>query len=90
MTIPVIQYKGFELRSHSSQVFPSFHDPHASGVKRFASIVRIDTLPLCVVSTKRYSTACAGIDRASAVHALSLAMQYGENITNSEMHPEPL
>jgi hypothetical protein len=41
MTIPVVQYKGFELRSYSHQAFPIFHDPYASGAKRFSSTVRI-------------------------------------------------
>jgi hypothetical protein len=90
MAIPVIEYKGFELRSYSHQSFPTFHDPYASGAKRFSSTVRIDTIPTREDSAERYSTVYASADPATAADALGLAMQYGKDIIDKKIHPKPL
>jgi hypothetical protein len=45
MTIPTIEYRGYELRAYSHQVFPLHRDPYAKGRRQFSSFVRIDTVP---------------------------------------------
>ena len=41
MMIPMVEYKGHELRGYAQQTFPTYHDPYASGPRRFSSIVRV-------------------------------------------------
>jgi hypothetical protein len=44
MAIPIVEYRGYELRAYSQQIFPPHGDPFAKGEKRFSAIVQIEAL----------------------------------------------
>jgi hypothetical protein len=39
MTIPTIEYRGYEFSTYSRQEFPLHRDPYAKGPRQFSSIV---------------------------------------------------
>jgi hypothetical protein len=80
MTIPTIEYRGYELRAYSQQVFPLHRDPYAKGAKQFSSVVRIDTVPTEDLHARRYSTVFSAASPARASDAIDLAMQYGKDV----------
>ncbi len=53
--MPAIEHKGFVLRAYSKKIFPTYHDPYASGPKTFSSVVLIDTIPSGAADARRYA-----------------------------------
>lgn len=85
MIIPTIEYRGYELRAYSRQVFPPYGDPFAKGPRRFSSIVRIDTIPSRGASARRYSMLFTGANPTRAGDAIDLAMRYGKDIIDGNV-----
>ncbi|RDJ99560.1 hypothetical protein [Paraburkholderia lacunae] len=85
MTIPTIEYRGYELRAYSHQVFPLHRDPYAKGPRQFSSIVRIDTIPSSEVKARRYATLFDTVSPTTADDAIELAMQYGKDIIDGKV-----
>jgi len=90
MTVPTSEYKGFVLRAYSKKIFPTYHDPYASGPKQFTSVVLIDTIPTSGKSARRYSTAFSNNYPAQSSDAIDLAMEYGKNIIDGRVQAKPL
>jgi hypothetical protein len=90
MAIQVTHYKEYELRSYSQQDFPTHHDPYATGTKHFSSTVRIDTVPFCEGGARRYTTIHKGADPTGAAEARTMATQYGRDIIDCKIQPQPL
>lgn len=90
MTIPTIEYRGYELRAYSHREFPLHRDPYATGLSRFSSVVRIESIQPSNVKPRRYGTVFAGPDPASATDAIDLAMQYGKDIVDGKVHANEL
>lgn len=90
MAIPTCEYKGFVLRAYSTKTFPTHHDPYASGVRTFSSIVRIDSLPPVRITPQRYATVFTDTVPESSGDALDLAMQYGRNIIDGKVSGQKL
>ena len=90
MAIPIIEYKGHELRAYSRHVFPPHGDPFAKGPRRFSSVVRIDSIPSTGAEPRRYATQFAAADPTGSVDALNLAMQYGKDIIDGKVEAPPL
>jgi hypothetical protein len=86
MSIPIIEYKGYELRAYSKQVFPPHRDPYAKGPRVFSSVVRIDDMPPTETSARRYSTQFSAAGPTSSNDAVDLAMQYGKDIVDGTVH----
>lgn len=85
MTIPTIEYKGYELRAYPNQEFPPHRDPYAKGPRQFSSVVRIDTIPSSEVKARRYATLFAAASPTTAGDAIDLAMQYGKDIVDGKI-----
>ncbi|MFM0480752.1 hypothetical protein PQQ81_09500 [Paraburkholderia strydomiana] len=85
MSIPTIEYRGYELRAYSHQVLPLHRDPYAKGPRQFSSFVRIDTIPSSEVKARRYATLLAAVSPATAGAAIDLAMQYGKDIVDGKV-----
>ena len=85
MTIPSIEYKGYELRAYSQQVFPLHRDPYAKGPRQFSSVVGIDTVPSGGLHVRRYSTLFSAASPIQASDAIDLAMQYGKDIVDGKV-----
>jgi hypothetical protein len=90
MTIPTIEYKGFVLRAYSKKIFPTYHDPYASGPKQFTSVVLIDTVPSSGTCARRYSTVFSDSYPPQSSDAIDLAMEYGKNIIDGGVQAKPL
>lgn len=90
MTIPTIEYRGYELRAYSHQVFPLHRDPYAKGRRHFSSFVRIDTIPSREVKARRYATLLGAESPATAGDAIELAMQYGRDIVDGKVEATEL
>jgi hypothetical protein len=85
MTIPTIEYRGYELRAYSHQVFPLHRDPYAKGPRQFSSVVRIDTTPSSEVKARRYATLFDAVSPATVGAAIDVAMQYGTDIIDGKV-----
>jgi hypothetical protein len=85
MTIPTTEYRGYELRAYSHQVFPLHRDPYAKGPRQFSSVVRIDTIPSSEIEARRYATLFDAASPATAGDAIELAMQYGHDIVDGKI-----
>ncbi|WP_341312677.1 hypothetical protein WN982_14590 [Paraburkholderia sp. IMGN_8] len=85
MTIPTIEYRGYELRAYSHQVFPLHRAPYAKGPRQFSSIVRIDTIPSSEVKARRYATLFDTVSPTTADDAIDLAVQYGKDIVDGKV-----
>ncbi len=85
MTIPTIEYRGYELRAYSQQEFPLHRDPYAKGPRRFSSVVRIDTGQPSEGRARRYATLFATTSPTTAGAAIDLAMQYGKDIVDGKI-----
>ncbi|MDR7010032.1 MULTISPECIES: hypothetical protein [Paraburkholderia] len=85
MTIPTIEYRGYELRAYSHQVFPLHRDPYAKGPRQFSSVVRIDTIPFSEVKARRFATLFDAGSPTSAGDAIEVAMQYGKDIVDGKV-----
>jgi len=90
MTIPTIAYKGFELRAYATKIFPTYHDPYASGPKQFSSVVLIDTIPSGSTSARRYATEFHDGYPSRIIDATDLAMQYGKGIIDGQIQARQL
>ncbi|MGN8135207.1 hypothetical protein ACTJLC_10810 [Paraburkholderia sp. 22099] len=90
MTIPAIEYRGYELRAYSHQVFPLHRDPYAKGPRQFSSFVRIDTIPSSEVKVRRYATLFDAVSPATVGAAIDLAMQYGKDIVDGKVEATEL
>jgi hypothetical protein len=90
MTIPTATYNGHELRAYASQQFPPFGDPYAKGVRRFSSVVRIDTIPFSEADARRYSTVFDAVSPATFDDAIGLAMQFGKDIVDGKVQAAAL
>jgi hypothetical protein len=90
MIIPITTYNGHELRAYAHQQFPPFDDPYAKGARRFASVVRIDTVPSNEADARRYSTVFDGVSPASYDAAINLAMQFGKDIVDGKVQATAL
>ncbi|SAL83412.1 hypothetical protein AWB67_06398 [Caballeronia terrestris] len=90
MTIPTIEYRGYDLRAYSHQEFPLHRDPYAKGVRRFSSVGRIDSIHPSNVKPRRYGTVFAETDSANATDAIDLAMQYGKDIVEGKVQAKEL
>jgi hypothetical protein len=84
MSIPTIEYKGFMLSAYSKKLFPTYHDPYASGPKRFSSVVMIDTIPSSGICARRYSTVFPDNYPTRSSDAIDLALQYGKDILDGK------
>ncbi|GGD91236.1 hypothetical protein [Caballeronia grimmiae] len=85
MTIPTIEYRGYELGAYSHQVFPLHRDPYAKGPRQFSSFVRIDTIPSSEAKARRYATLFDVVSPATMGAAIDLAMQYGKDIVDGKV-----
>lgn len=85
MTIPTIEYRGYVLRAYSQKLFPTYHDPYASGPKKFSSVVFIDSIPPHGDSARRYATPSPAVCPANRGDAIDLAMQYGKSIIDGQV-----
>jgi hypothetical protein len=90
MTIPTIEYKGYELRACSHQEFPLHRDPYAEGPRKFSSVVRIDTIASSEIKARRYATLFATASPTTAGDAIDLAMQYGKDIVDGNVQASGL
>jgi hypothetical protein len=90
MTIPTIEYRGYELRAYSHQEFPLHRDPYAKGARRFSSVVGIDAIPSTGASLRRYSTLFGGASPTNARDAIELAMQFGKDIVDGKVQASEL
>jgi hypothetical protein len=85
MAIPIVEYRGYELRAYSQQIFPPHGDPFAKGEKRFSAIVQIDAVPADAATSKRYSPVLKGAETASPEAAIEVAMRYGRDIIDGKV-----
>jgi hypothetical protein len=95
MTIPAIEYRGYELRAYFYQKFPSHRDlyakgPRAKGPRRFSSVVRIDTIKPGETKAKRYATLFITASPTTAADAIDLAMQYSNDIVDGNVQASAL
>jgi hypothetical protein len=90
MTIPTIEYRGYELRAYSHQEFPLHRDPYAKGPRQFSSVVRIDTSQPSEAKARRYVTLFATASPTTAGDAIDLAMQYGKDIVDGKVQANGL
>jgi hypothetical protein len=90
MTIPTIEYKGFVLRAYSQKLFPTYHDPYASGPKRFSSVVLIDAIPPSGTCARRYSTVFPDAYPTRSSDAIDLALEYGKDILDGKVQATQL
>jgi hypothetical protein len=90
MTIPTIEYRGYELRAYSHQEFPLHRDPYAKGPRRFSSVVRIDSIQPGEAKARRYATSFPAAIPTSAGEAIDLAMQYGKDIVDGKIQTSAL
>ena len=90
MAIPTIEYKGYEMRAYSHQIFPPHRDPYAKGPRQFSSFVRIETIPAGKVKAKRYATLYGALSPTTMDDALDLAMQYGKDIVDGKVQATEL
>ncbi|MGF6243866.1 hypothetical protein P3T42_005631 [Paraburkholderia sp. GAS38] len=90
MIIPTMTYHGHELRAYAHQQFPPFDDPYAPGARRFASVVRIDTIPSSETDARRYATVFDAVSPASFDDAINLAMQFGKDIVDGKVQATAL
>jgi hypothetical protein len=87
MSIPTVEYRGYALRAYAQKLFPTYHDPYASGRKEFTSVVMIDTIPSGLGSSRRYATVFQGRRPTESGDALDLAMQFGKDIIDGRINP---
>jgi hypothetical protein len=85
MTIPTIEYRGYELRAYSHPVFPLHGDPYAKGSRQFSSVVRIDTTPSSEIEARRYAAPFDAASPTTAGDPIELAMQYGKDIVDGKI-----
>jgi hypothetical protein len=90
MTIPSTEYKNHILHAYAQKVFPTFHDPYASGAKQFSCVVRIDASPPDDSVSQRYAVPADGKFPATSMDALALAFRYGEDIIDGKASGSPL
>lgn len=90
MSIPTLEYKGNELRAYAQQTLPLYRDPYAPGPHRYASVVRIDTIPPGDGTARRYQAEFKGDDPTTAVDALDRAMQYARDIIDGKVQAKML
>jgi hypothetical protein len=90
MTIPTIEYRGYELRAYSQQEFPLHRDPYAKGPRQFSSVVRIDTIQPGEATARRYATLFTTASPTTAGEAIDLAMQYGKDIVDGKIQASGL
>ena len=90
MSIPTFEYKGNELRAYAQQTLPLYRDPYAPGPHRYASVVRIDTIPPGDGTARRYQAEFNGDDPTTAVDALDRAMQYARDIVDGKVQAKML
>lgn len=90
MTIPTIEYRGYELRAYSHQEFPLHRDPYANGLRKFSSVVRIESIQRSNVKPRRYETVFAGTTPGNDTDAIDLAMQYGKDIVDGKVQANQL
>nr|WP_244138017.1 hypothetical protein [Burkholderia sp. BCC0398] len=89
MSVPILEYRGYELRAYSQQVFPPYWDPYASGSKSFSSVVRIDSIPSGRIVPRRFRTISEEAPPDTAMDALILAMNYGRLIVDLALESVP-
>jgi hypothetical protein len=90
MSIPTIEYRGYELRAYTRQEFPLHRDPYAKGPRQFSSIVTIDPIPPTGVKVRRYSTLFGTASPTHADDAVDLAMQFGKDIIDGKVQATEL
>ncbi|MGF6575014.1 hypothetical protein ABH945_007143 [Paraburkholderia sp. GAS333] len=90
MTIPTIEYRGYELRAYSHQDFPLHRDPYAKGPRQFSSVVRIDPIQPGGDTARRYATSFPAARPTTAGDAIDLAMQYGKDIVDGKVQANGL
>jgi hypothetical protein len=90
MSIPTIEYRGYELRAYSRQEFPLHRDPYAKGPRQFSSIVTIDPIPPTGVKAARYSTVFGTASPTNTDDAVDLAMRYGKDIIDGKVQATEL
>jgi hypothetical protein len=78
------------LRAYAHQQFPPFGDPYAKGVRRFSSVVRIETIPSNEADARRYSTIFDAVSPATFDDAIDLAMQFGKDIVDGNVQAAAL
>jgi hypothetical protein len=90
MTIPTIEYRGYELRAYAHQEFPLHRDPYAKGPRQFSSVVRIDTIQPGDAEVRRYATLFTTATPTTEGDAIDLAMQYGRDIVDGNVQASEL
>jgi hypothetical protein len=90
MTIPIIEYRGYELRSYSHQEFKLHRDPYAKGPRQFSSVVRIETIRPSKAKVRRYATLFTTAGPITAGDAIDFAMQYGKDIVDGKVQASGL
>jgi len=90
MSIPTLEYKGYELRAYAQQTLPLYRDPYAPGPRQYASVVRIDTIPPGDGTARRYQTDFNGTDPTTAADALDRGMQYARDIVDGKVQARML
>lgn len=78
------------MRAYAQQTLPLYRDPYASGPHRYASVVRIDTIPPGDGTARRYQTEFKGADPTTVVDALDRAMQYARDIVDGKVQAQML
>jgi hypothetical protein len=90
MVTPATEYRGHVLRAYSEKVFPTHHDPYASGRKKFSSVVLIDTIPSDGAHSRRFATPFSDNWPERSGDAIDLAIQYGKRIVDGEVQATQL
>ncbi len=90
MTIPTLEYRGYELRAHARKLAPPFGDLLAPGPRRFTSIVRIDTRPPTSALATRYTTLRHDDAPQTEQAALDPAIEFGKAIVDGKIAPPAL
>jgi hypothetical protein len=90
MTIPTIEYRGYELRAYSHQEFPLHRDPYAKGPRQFSSVVSIARIQPGEAKAQRYTTSFSTASPTTSGEAIDLAMQYGKDIIDGNVEASVL
>jgi hypothetical protein len=90
MTIPTIEYGGYELRAYSRQTYPPFGDPYAPGQKEFSAVVRIEPNAGQADAVRRYAAPLGGMHVQTEGDAAAAAMQYGKDIIDGKVHAQAI
>src|ERR1700737_4078723 len=72
MSIPSIEYRGYELRAYAHREFPLHRHPYAKSPRQFSSIVTIVPIAPTGITAARYSTVFGTTSPTNADDAVDL------------------